>query len=608
MAGIIATFKRMLGMGMKVDQKSGKSNSLVTSGYSPKDDSPKEINLLGVPYIPLPPSPPSWELRREQNQDFSDVYNDSKKRPILEAYWKKQYNKVVGLIDSIPLSERDGEIGHTFIKAYRNLIQRWRNKGKPASALKWSSQMLENLPHLITDTDRRRHNKLISELESAGVKHGFIKVDVPKSTKQKRPRFSISEDSGWTLKKHGPIAKAERPDLSFDTIYPTANGVLYFDTRGRSSQFPDANSAVQFRDPTGQIVAETGLAHDIYRLSTSPAGSGFATLSSECGLYVYNDKLAAIFSRDLCDIGTKKNYIRCVDVSPSGARILYTVVDQAWCIDRQGRTCWAIKLPPKEGWQKVVERVDSFGTSDEVAQALNLIGLGFPFCADDVKRRYRELAVRWHPDKNPGDQLAHERMKQLNNAYELLTGEKATIKEIEQERVYYKRVMQNERIEAPEEGMDFNVEISMIGPGEDWVYAASLSDNGGGFLGSYSGRIVEINAIGEPIRFFYIGCTPEKLIEMHPYLYILTSTRLYIIENGNLLRMLDIFDQGDLIFTQTGFILIASKTLRWFNANGNLMGKINAENPIRRVYPTPNGLIVETRQHRALVEGTPPWW
>jgi len=595
----------------RIDQNRAPSNSLVKSGHSHKDDIPQEITLFGIPYISLPPSPLTWQLRREQNQDFYSIYDDPQKRPVIEAYRKGQYNKVVGFIDRIPLAERDGAIGQTFLKAYRNLIQNWRNRNKPAPALKWSALMLDNLPHLITDTDRRRHNKLIIELESTGLKDTFKKLDISKPTKQKEGWFSTSQQSRWTLKEQRSIPKTEKPDTSFDTIYPTADGVLYFNTRGQTTQFPDANSAVQLRNQTGQMVIEFGFTHDIYRLTVSPIGHGFAALSSDCGLYVYNNSLTCIFFSDLCDIGTKKNYVRCVDVSPSVDRILYTIIDKAWCVDRQGRTCWTIKLPPKEGWQKIVERVNSFGTTNEVkevTQALSLLDLGFPYCPDDIKTRYRELAKRWHPDKNPNEPLANERMQKLNSAFEILTGEKAKPNEFEQEKVYYKHVAYEEHIKFSEMGVAVNLEASMIGPGEDWIYAASLSGNGGGFLGSYSGRIIEVNAEGNPVRFFDIGCPPERVIEIHPFLYISTSTRLYIIKHGNLLRMLDIFDQGNLIFTQTGFGIIASKTLKWFSADGNLLGEIIAQNPIRRLYPTTDGLVVETLQHRALIEGVPSWW
>ena len=38
----------------------------------------------------------------------------------------------------------------------------------------------------------------------------------------------------------------------------------------------------------------------------------------------------------------------------------------------------------------------------------------------DIKRAYRKLAVQYHPDKNPGDNQAEERFKEINEAYEVL--------------------------------------------------------------------------------------------------------------------------------------------------------------------------------------------
>lgn len=39
---------------------------------------------------------------------------------------------------------------------------------------------------------------------------------------------------------------------------------------------------------------------------------------------------------------------------------------------------------------------------------------------DGIKRAYRKLAVKYHPDKNPGDHTAEERFKELGEAYETL--------------------------------------------------------------------------------------------------------------------------------------------------------------------------------------------
>jgi molecular chaperone DnaJ len=49
-----------------------------------------------------------------------------------------------------------------------------------------------------------------------------------------------------------------------------------------------------------------------------------------------------------------------------------------------------------------------------------VLGIGRDASPEDVKRAYRRLALKYHPDRNPGDQAAEEKFKEAAEAYSVL--------------------------------------------------------------------------------------------------------------------------------------------------------------------------------------------
>ncbi|MDR1891322.1 MAG: molecular chaperone DnaJ [Puniceicoccales bacterium] len=54
------------------------------------------------------------------------------------------------------------------------------------------------------------------------------------------------------------------------------------------------------------------------------------------------------------------------------------------------------------------------------ADYYDILGVSKGASDEDIKKAYRRMAVKYHPDKNPGDKVAEEKFKEVAEAYEVL--------------------------------------------------------------------------------------------------------------------------------------------------------------------------------------------
>lgn len=60
-----------------------------------------------------------------------------------------------------------------------------------------------------------------------------------------------------------------------------------------------------------------------------------------------------------------------------------------------------------------------------MADHYSILGVPHTASAEEIRAAYRKLALKLHPDRNPGDAAAEARFKEISQAYTVLSDERA---------------------------------------------------------------------------------------------------------------------------------------------------------------------------------------
>lgn len=117
----------------------------------------------------------------------------------------------------------------------------------------------------------------------------------------------------------------------------------------------------------------------------------------------------------------------------------------------------------------------------DVKDYYKILGVDKNATADQIKKAYRKLAVKYHPDKNPDNKAAEDKFKEINEAYEVLSDS--------EKRKKYDQFGENYKYYEQHGGRPEDFDWSQFGGGgggHTYTYQGNMDDMFGGGSGQFS--------------------------------------------------------------------------------------------------------------------------
>jgi hypothetical protein len=561
------------------------------------------IDPAGVPVISLPKSfrpqegkPTRWP------EGFWDHMNKG-----TNYYQRGEYEKAKeDFLHARTLKTDYDSMNTQLLRTYRKLYNHAVEKKRWRDAYSLLLELFETLPSHVTDTDRRQYNKLVTELRKeepnfTGQPSNLEGRSTSKVTEpiveieqacQSPRKLQVEPDSWIRQKGEKPINWYETTLTSVGCIFQRA---VYDKEKGGYK-----SRHIRVISDRGAVVSDLEIPINFHGGKISETGDRFIGYTDDLRLLLYTlegNKLAERLIRR--EAGDSKYHVRCVDISGGGKRTLFTASTRAYWMDDKLHTLRTWIMPPPEGYE--VERRESNSHHSEVEQALSVLELHGSPTQEEIKAQFRHLALKYHPDRNPGDPFAEERMKLIIGAYRVLSDEdiQSALAGLNDVECYYK-IMNESEINIKDLDISLKLTISMSGPG-DWIYASHLTENAERiYLGCYSGRVYCIDEEGHVLKTYVTDDTIRRIREQAPYLYIQTNYSLYVIRDERVINHIEIGTGEFFSFAAWGFIFKKDSTLSLYDQDGTLIGNIRFSRKPYEVIPTDEGLIVCTDKKRVI--------